>query len=99
MSKEIKCIYPEDELVKLTKEDVGTTLYCNSFYNGKKLGGLLVVCNKSLIKKLNLSFDKDTHICQSLFLEWLKSNNLFLKNICLNLICYCMEKKRILNFI
>ena len=58
MSKEIKFVYPEDELVKLTKEDVGTTLYCNSFYNGKKMGGLLVVCNKSLNKKLNLSFDK-----------------------------------------
>jgi hypothetical protein len=54
MSKEIKYIFPSEELQKFGKDDVGTALFCNSFYNGKKYGGLLLVCDNALIKKLNV---------------------------------------------
>lgn len=54
MSKEIKYIFPDAALQKFTKEDVGTSLFCNSFYNGKKYGGLLLVCDNALMKKLNV---------------------------------------------
>ena len=64
MSKEIKCIFPVEELKKLNKDDVGTTLYCNNFFNGKKYGGLLLVCDNKLIKKLNIANydDADTPV-------------------------------------
>jgi hypothetical protein len=54
MNKEIKYIFPSEELQKFGKEDVGTALFCNSFYNGKKYGGLLLVCDNALVKKLNV---------------------------------------------
>lgn len=54
MSKEIKYIFPDAALLKLDKEDVGTSLFCNSFYNEKKYGGLLLVCDNALMKKLNV---------------------------------------------
>nr|WP_315196811.1 hypothetical protein [uncultured Flavobacterium sp.] len=54
MNKETKYIFPDEALLKFRKEDVGTTLFCNSFYNGKKYGGLLLVCDNTLLKKLNV---------------------------------------------
>ena len=54
MSKEIKYIFPDTALLKFDKEDVGTTLFCNSFFNGKKYGGLLLVCDNALMKRLNV---------------------------------------------
>jgi hypothetical protein len=56
--KGMKFISPDQELLKLKKEDVGTTLYCNSFLDGKKMGGLLLVCDNALMKKLNISLTK-----------------------------------------
>lgn len=37
MNKEIKYIFPNEALQKFDKEDVGTALFCNSFYNGKNM--------------------------------------------------------------
>lgn len=54
MNKEIKYIFPSEELQKFGKDDVGTALFCNSFFNGKKYGGLLLVCDNTLMKKLNV---------------------------------------------
>jgi hypothetical protein len=54
MSKEVKYIFPSVELQKFEKKDVGTSLFCTSFYNGKKYGGLLLICDNILIKSLNV---------------------------------------------
>lgn len=62
MSKEIKCVFPFEELEKLTKTDVGTSLFCTSFYNGKKYGGLLLVCDNALIKKLKVEVNNKTNL-------------------------------------
>lgn len=62
MNKEIKCIFPNEALLKFQKNDVGTSLFCNSFFNGKKYGGLLLICDNILMKQLNI---KAYHILNS----------------------------------
>jgi hypothetical protein len=59
MSKEIKYIFPSEELQKFGKDDVGTSLFCNSFFNGRKYGGLLLICDNDLIKRLNVEEIKE----------------------------------------
>lgn len=54
MSQKIEFFVPNVALLKFNKNDVGSSLFCNSFFNGKKYGGLLLICDNSLIKKLNV---------------------------------------------
>lgn len=58
MIKEVKYIFPSTELQKFDKKDVGTSLFCNSFYNGKKYGGLLLVCDNTFMKRLNVEANR-----------------------------------------
>lgn len=54
MNQKIKFIVPNVALLKFNKNDVGSSLFCNSFFNGKKYGGLLLVCDNDMLKRLNV---------------------------------------------
>jgi hypothetical protein len=76
MSKEVKYIFPFVELQKFDKKDVGTSLFCNSFYNGKKYGGLLLICDNTLLKSLNVEANR-THNYAPKFAFRMYSNKQF----------------------
>jgi hypothetical protein len=77
MSKEIKCIFPNVALQKFEKKDVGTSLYCNSFINGKKYGGLLLICDSSLIKKLNVEVTQGNNFAPEFAFRMYSSKQFF----------------------
>jgi hypothetical protein len=77
MNKEIKFIFPDVTLLKLGKVDVGTTLYCNSFCNGKKYGGLLLVCDNTLMKRLNVEANHSNNIAPEFAFRMYSSKQFF----------------------
>jgi hypothetical protein len=77
MGKEIKYVFPSEELQKFDKGDVGNALFCNSFYNGKKYGGLLLVCDNALMKKLNVEANRSQNYAPEFAFRMYSSKQFF----------------------
>lgn len=77
MSKEIKFIVPNVALQKFDKNDVGSSLFCNSFLNGKKYGGLLLICDNSLIKKINIEVTQGNNFAPEFAFRMFSSKQIF----------------------